>query len=301
MNDQTNTAPVFHVPVLMNEVLQNLQPEKCKIIVDGTLGHGGHAEALLNAASKTSQLIGIDRDPRNVAIAKERLSVFEGRVRIFQNSYANIVDVLAEAKVEKVDAILLDVGFSSAHIDDPTRGFSFLHEGPLDMRYDPTTGETAADIVNTETEEMLAEIFRVYGEEPFSKKIAAALVEARQEKHFETTTELAEAVLKVVKRHGRVHPATRIFQALRIAVNDELAALKSVIPVALEKLSVGGRLAIISFHSLEDRLVKTAFKEAGIKPEYSLITKRPIKPSEKEVKLNSRSRSAKLRVIERIT
>lgn len=289
-----------HVPVLLHEVLELLRPEQCRVIVDGTLGHAGHAEALMRRAQPNTRLIGIDRDARNILVAKEHLRPFGERVQLVEASYAQLDDILQKANIQEVDAVLLDVGFSSAHVDDPARGFSFLHEGPLDMRYNRTSGETAADIVNTESVSMLAEIFRVYGEELQAARLAEAIVERRKNEPFVTTTDLAECIAAVIPRRGKMHPATKVFQALRIAVNDELAALKQVIPIALTHLSLHGRLGIISFHSLEDRLVKKAFREAAETGSFRLVTKRPIVPSKEETSRNSRSRSAKFRGIERV-
>ncbi len=292
-----NVPPVMaetttHVPVLVDETLRALAPAPGKTFLDGTAGHGGHAAALLAATAPDGRLLGIDRDPRNLAVATERLKPFGARAVLARGSYEDMRDIAASAGVGPFDGVLLDVGFSSAHVDDPDRGFSFQSDGPLDMRYDPDHEETAAMIVNGWTKDELARLFRVYGEEPQAARIAAALVEARRRERFTRTGQLAEAIAAVLPRRGRTHPATRAFQALRIAVNDELGALERALPEALSVLKPGGRLVVISFHSLEDRIVKRFLAE---REDVRALTKRPVTATPAEIARNPRARSAKLR------
>ncbi len=305
-----------HVPVMVNEVLEYLvgpclsashnlpngsrtgQRPEDRWFVDGTVGQGGHAGAVL-AALPGCRYLGFDRDARNLAVARTNLAPFGDRVTLIEDSYVNILAQTYVHAVTQVDGILLDLGFSSAHVDDPGRGFSFQSDGPLDMRYDQRDGMTAAEIVNTASEGELARILRVYGEEPNARRIAKALVEIRQTQAFATTHDLANAVETVVRRHGPAHPATRTFQAIRIAVNDELGGLERVLPDLVTLLKPGGRLAIISFHSLEDRIVKQFFRAEEKTDALKILTKKVLTPSEEEVRHNPRSRSAKLRVVER--
>lgn len=288
-----------HIPVLLNEVITHLQPEPNKSFIDGTVGQGGHAEAILSVlpGGRQKRLLAIDRDKRNLEVAKARLTRFGEAVVFVHDSFANMKPHATAHGFDQVDGILLDLGFSSAHVDDPQRGFSFQSDGPLDMRYDTSQSLTAATIVNEWDESELARIFRQYGEEKMASKIARAIVEERRKRPFERTIELSECVEGVVKRRGKIHPATQVFQALRIAVNDELGALSRALPDAVELLKSGGRLVIISFHSLEDRMVKAFMKERS---DLQVITKHVITPSEEEVKANPRSRSAKLRVAEKV-
>jgi 16S rRNA (cytosine1402-N4)-methyltransferase len=273
------------------------EPEE-RLFIDGTVGQGGHAEQIL-ASLPGCRLLGFDRDPVNLSIAKKRLERFSDGLTLVHDSYANVLKHAYVHGFTEVDGILLDLGFSSAHVDEPTRGFSFAHEGPLDMRYDRDGELTAETIVNAWSEEELARIFRVYGEEPAAGMLASTICAARQDERITTTSQLAELVASVIPRRGKTHPATRVFQALRIAVNDELGELERALPALVGLLKPGGRLAIISFHSLEDRLVKRfiASQESGT---LHSLTKHVIAPSEEEVRRNPRSRSAKLRVAERI-
>ena len=237
-----------HVPVLLEEVRHGLLPAPGKVFVDGTLGFGGHASVLLENSAPSGKLFGIEWDPANLSEAKKRLARFGSRAMLVHGNYRNLAELLAANGLEKVDGILLDLGFSSVHVDDPERGFSFQADGPLDMRYDRTEGESAADIVNGWSEADLAELFREYGEEPRARQIAKAIVAVRRKERFARTLELARCVESVSKRTSRLHPATKVFQALRMAANDELGALKEFLPQAEGALKDGGRLAIISFH-----------------------------------------------------
>ena len=283
----------FHIPVLLEEVQHYLQPRTGGIYVDGTLGHGGHTAMLLEQSAPSGRVIGIDRDARNIQTAQARLKDAD-RLTVVQDDYRNLAAILERLGVEKVDGILLDVGFSSAHVDDATRGFSFMQDGPLDMRYDTDQELTAAMVVNSWSEEQLTHAFLVYGEEERARQAAKSIVARRREQPFRTTTDLAETLAATLGRRGKTHPATRVFQALRIVVNDELGAIETVLPQAMASLTPGGRLAVISFHSLEDRIVKRFFKA---RPDVQILTKKPVVPTGAEVNANPRARSAKLRVV----
>lgn len=286
------TDSSLHVPVLTEETMRALAPKPGGTYADGTVGHGGHARLLLEASGPDGRLLAIDRDPRNLSVARERLAPYGGRVLFVQGSYADLSRFAQENGLGTFDGILLDVGFSSAHVDDPARGFSFGADGPLDMRYDPSQETSAATIVNGWKKEELATLFRLYGEEPAADRIADAIFHARKQERIVRTTQLAELVEAVVPRRGRIHPATKVFQALRIAVNDELGELERVLPAAADLLAPGGRLAVISFHSLEDRIVKQFLAS---RDDLEALTKRPVTASEEEMAANPRARSAKLR------
>jgi 16S rRNA (cytosine1402-N4)-methyltransferase len=309
-----NTRPYeYHESVLLAEIVERLAPAAGKVMVDGTLGGGGHAAALLGAGAR---VIGFDQDPEALAFAGRKLVEFGDRFSPVHSSFAKAGEVLDRLGVPKIDGALLDLGVSSRQLDTPERGFSFMHDGPLDMRMDPTNLISAADLVNTMGGEQLEKIFRNYGEEPAARKIAARLVRDRLVHPFRTTLQLAQAVESVVPRRGRTHPATRIFQALRIAVNRELEALGIGLEQLSQRLAPGGRFAVITFHSLEDRIVKVFFKERTTafidRPEwpaprpnplhiFKAITGKPVIASDAEQRANPRSRSAKLRVVERIS
>lgn len=289
-----------HIPVLATEVMSWLDPKSNQDFIDGTVGLGGHAALILEATAPNGRLLAFDRDGRNLAAAKERLARFGERVIYINDSFGQIETHAYDHGFTEVDGILLDLGFSSVHIDDATRGFSFQQAGPLDMRYDTRQELTAEAIVNSWRPEELAELFRTYGEERHAHKIAARIVEERRRERIQSTDRLAH-IIKDAVPHGktmRIHPATRAFQALRIAVNDELGELERTLPQTLNVLRAGAKLAVISFHSLEDRLVKQFFK-AHAKKELNVLTKRPVTPGEQEIKINPRSRSAKLRVAAR--
>ncbi len=307
-----------HVPVLLREVVELLAPERGGIFVDVTLGLGGHAEALLNAHPDV-ELVGIDRDRQALDLARERLAPFGGRVRLLEGNFADLGGLLRGAGIGRVAGILADLGVSSLQLDSPERGFSFRFGGPLDMRMGHE-GLCAADIVNESSEEELAKIFWEYGEERQSRRIARAIVAARREKPLETTSELKKAIERGKaheprdrNREGRVDPATRVFQALRIEVNQELSGLERFLDQAVDELDAEGRLVIISYHSLEDRIVKNTLRGLH-RGEIDLITgrprsetqaievltKRPVRPSDEEVAINPRSRSARLRAARRL-
>ena len=302
----------YHDTVLLEESIERLLPAPGKVLVDGTVGGGGHALGLL---SKGARVIGLDHDPEALAFAGRRLVEFGDHFQPVRSNFAKLGEALDSLGLGKVDGILLDLGVSSRQLDAPERGFSFMHDGPLNMRMDPANPISAADLVNTMSGEQLEKIFRTYGEEPAARKIAAKLARERLVRPFTTTKQLADAVESVVPRHGRTHPATRVFQALRIAVNRELDALTEGLQQATDRLAPGGRLAVITFHSLEDRIVKTFFKERTAetidRPEwpearpnplhlFKAVTRKPVVASEAEQRANPRSRSAKLRVVERI-
>jgi len=288
----------LHRPVLVDEVLAWLAPREGAIIVDGTVGGGGHAAALSRRVAPSGRVIGLDRDPAMLALAREALHGLP--VTLVHAAYGEMRRILDELEIDRVDGVLLDLGLSSDQLAWEGRGFSFAAEGPLDMRFDPDSAKpTAADLVNRLSAEALAKLFWEFGEERFSRRIARRIVEARQTEPIRTTGQLADLVRRSVpprSRHGAIDPATRVFQALRIAVNDELGHLDAVLAVIPEVLEAGGRVAVISFHSLEDRRVKWAFKQD---PRLSVLTKKPITATAQEVAVNPRARSAKLRVAER--
>jgi len=292
-------SDIVHVPVLLEEVLEALKPKPKERFIDGTVGQGGHAEAILKLTSPDGRLLAIDRDPRNLLVAQKRLAKYGERAVFVHDSYRHAKEQATAHGFVPVDGILLDLGFSSAHVDDPERGFSFQAEGPLDMRYDLTQKLTAAVAVNEWKEEELSDIFRVYGEEPQARQVAKVIVATRRAQPILTTSSLAEIVSTVIRRRGKLHPATRVFQALRIAVNDELGELERALPDLVGLLKPGGRLAVISFHSLEDRMVKRFFAAEEAKT-LSIVNKRIITASDEELKQNPRARSAKLRIAERL-
>ncbi len=307
--------PFEHKPVLLAEVLQALRPRDGGRYVDGTLGGAGHAMAVLEASSPEGRLFGCDRDSQAIEAARERLAVFAGRFELQQGNFADLERWLHEGSC---DGVLLDLGVSSPQLDVAARGFSFLRDGPLDMRMDPSVGQTAADVVNTWSVTELAELFWSFGEERHARKIARAIDEERSHESFQTTGQLAALVERVSPRQGRrVHPATRVFQALRMVVNDELGSLERGLAAALNVLQPGGRLAVITFHSLEDRVVKQfgrmrardyavdgAVDEPLLRrpkvPEVRLVTRKPVEPTAQELEANPRSRSARLRVMEKL-
>ncbi len=285
-----------HKPVLLNEVSNYLKPEPKSLLIDGTVGLGGHAATLLPRVLPGGRLLGIDRDATNLEMARERLSGFGDAVVLVHDSYAQVQRHAYAHGFTHVQGILLDLGFSSVHVDQPDRGFSFQSDGPLDMRYDQTQSLTAEEIVNTWSEDELARIFRQYGEEVNARPISRSIVRSREKEPLTRTTQLAELIASQTRHRGKIHPATKVFQALRIAVNDELGELERVLPECVNLLAPGGRLAIISFHSLEDRIIKSFFKRT---PALKVVTKRPITASREEQLENPRARSAKLRVAEK--
>ena len=302
-----------HTPVLYQNVLSALQLRPGERYIDGTVGAGGHARGILAGSSPDGMLLGLDRDPAALTIAAHTLAPFEGRYFLRRSSYAQMATRAEELGWEKVFGVLLDLGLSSMQLADPARGFSFLLEGPLDMRFDQETDRSAAELVNTLDETELVRILSEYGEEPRSRTVARAIIASRP---IRTTGQLAEIASRNAARTRRgLHPATRTFQALRIAVNHELETLQAGLAAALGLLKPGGRVAVIAFHSLEDRIVKQFFNRerqdcicppeqpvctCGHKATLRLITRRPERPSETEIKQNPRARSARLRVAERL-
>ncbi len=315
-----------HIPVLVDEVIQFLQPKNHGFYVDGTVGLGGHAAVVLQKSAPKGFLLGIDLDVEALAIAEERLREYEERVAFVSENFAHLDQLPQlhrsgdpqETTIPQVDGILLDLGVSSLQLDTPARGFSFNRSGPLDMRMDASQSLSAARVVNRHPEDVLATIFTQFGQERWSKKIARQIVRVRKRKPISTTGQLAELVLDAIPHKStgwRIHPATRVFQALRIYINDELKNLHSGIHCASAALKPGGRLCIISFHSLEDRIVKEQFRALSRAcicppktpicicqhtPTLEILTKRPIVPTPDEIRRNPRSRSAKLRVAMKI-
>ncbi|HUS92734.1 MAG TPA: 16S rRNA (cytosine(1402)-N(4))-methyltransferase RsmH [Phycisphaerae bacterium] len=293
-----------HLPVLTEQVLRVLQPAGRRLLVDCTIGPGGHAEALLDAAGRDARLIGIDLDETSLALARGNLERFGERVRLFRANFADVCDVLAEAGEERTDLLLADLGVASTQLDDAARGLSFAADGPLDMRMDPQAARTAADLVHRLSETQLADLIYRFGEERYSRRIARAIVVARTQNRIERTSELARIVAGAVppaarRRRRGVHPATRTFQALRIAVNDELGSLQRMLERLEQVLTPGGRAAVISFHSLEDRPVKQHFARLAAAGAARLLTRKPLTATVADIAANPRSRSAKLRAIER--
>ncbi|MBE0671690.1 MAG: 16S rRNA (cytosine(1402)-N(4))-methyltransferase RsmH [Anaerolineales bacterium] len=302
-----------HKPVLYQEIIHALQPRNGGRYVDGTLGAGGHARGILEACTPDGLLLGLDVDPQALALARETLAPYEKRIHLVQASHITLAEQLASLKWDAIDGMVLDLGASSMQFDNAERGFSFMQDGPLDMRFGPQAAMSAEDIINTFDEQELADIIFRYGEDRDSRKIAKAIVMNRP---LRTTRELVAVIEKASPRRGdRVHPATQTFQALRIVVNEELAAVEITLPQAVAALRSGGRCAVISFHSLEDRIVKEYFREQSkelVNPPYEriyeeerkavvkLVNKKPILPTNEEVKENPRARSAKLRVVEKL-
>jgi len=285
-----------HEPVLLEEVMELLAVRAGGVYVDGTLGLGGHASEVLRRSTPGGRLLGFDRDPEALARATVVLAPFGERAQLQHARYSQIPQRVEEGAA---DGLMLDLGVSSLQLDDAARGFSFRREGPLDMRMDPYDETSAADVVNRMREAELADVIYQYGEERRSRQIARAIVEARRGAGITTTTHLAEIVRRAARGpRGDIDPATRTFQALRIYVNGEITELTSSLPALARRLKPGGRMAVIAFHSLEDREVKNAFRELG-KDGFRVLTKKPVRPGEAEIARNPRSRSARLRAIER--
>ncbi|PJI09893.1 MULTISPECIES: 16S rRNA (cytosine(1402)-N(4))-methyltransferase RsmH [Clostridium] len=306
-----------HVPVLLNETIGQLNIKEDGIYVDCTLGGGGHSLEILKKLSKDGKLIGIDQDKDALKAAGERLKDYENFIPVHDN-FHNIKNILEELKIDKVDGVLADLGVSSYQLDEPSRGFSYMHDAPLDMRMNRDSDFSAFDVVNGYDEEKLYHVIRDYGEERFAKRIAKFIAERRQENAIKTTFELVEIIKAAVpakfRRQGP-HPAKRTFQAIRIEVNKELQILNETVEDSVDKLKAGGRICIITFHSLEDRIIKNKYRQlqnpctcpkeipicvCGKKPKIKIITRKPIEASSEELEYNPRSRSAKLRVAEKI-
>ena len=302
----------YHLPVLLEEVTHYLAPKRDNLYLDATLGGGGHSEQLLRVGAN---VIGLDQDPAALSFARARLGDYCDSFGAIQGNFKEFGEILETIGISGLDGVLLDLGISSRQVDDADRGFSFSKPGPLDMRMNPDVEVTAAELVNNCEEEELARVFYEYGEERASRRIARGIVERRQAKSFQCTTDLAQFVESMVPRRGRTHPATRVFQALRIAVNNELRALEEALSEVPKWLRPGGRLVVISFHSLEDRIVKSYLKRCSQaqvdRPEwpapkrnpehyFKLVIQKGLAPSPEEIKSNPRARSARLRVAERL-
>ncbi len=306
----------MHIPVMLNECLEGLITDPSGIYVDGTLGNGGHSTAILERLESGGILIGFDRDVDAIERVKDKLKAgARKRVELVHDNYANMAEQLDRLGLGKVQGLLLDLGVSSFQLDLAERGFSFQHDGPIDMRMDQTSGQTAAELVNTADEQELADIIYRYGEDHASRRIARAIVEARMKMQIETTAQLAGIIerAKGGRKGKKIHPATKTFQALRMAVNDELASIEQVLEQMVERVAEGGRIVVLTFHSLEDRLVKQFFnrhvpreeslQQGGVRriyeePLVKWIWKKPLTASNEEQGANPRSRSAKLRVVE---
>ncbi len=306
MRDISGGVRIGHIPVLIREVLATLRPKAEGKYLDSTVGGGGHAEAILESAGPPSHLVGIDKDPEAIAVARSRLARFGERVALIRGDYRELPRVALELRLEGLDGVLFDLGVSSLQLDDPSRGFSFSTEGPLDMRMDRESGgPSVRDLLWKLPERDLARIIREYGEERWARQIARRIVTARRRRPLDTTRDLATVVMQAIPRRywpRRIHPATRTFQAFRIAVNRELEGLGEALEVAIRLLKSGGRICVISFHSLEDRVVKQHFRglaASGAVPGVRILTQRPVTPSAEEVERNPRARSAKLRAAER--
>jgi 16S rRNA (cytosine1402-N4)-methyltransferase len=308
-----------HKPVLLEETLEYLELKRGGIYIDGTLGGAGHSSEIIKRILPGGVLIGIDQDSNAINAAKERLSEYKENVIIVRDNFRNIKAVAKENGFAEVDGILLDIGVSSHQLDEEVRGFSYMHDGPLDMRMNPEGVHNAADIVNTASEQELTRILREYGEEKWAVRIAKFIIEERKKNNIDTTYKLVDVIKKAIpaaaRREGG-HPAKRTFQALRIAVNDELEVLEQAVRDAVDILKPGGRLVVITFHSLEDRIVKTIFNNmekpctcppqlpicvCGKEPLLRVVTKKPVSATEEELEYNSRSKSAKLRAAERVS
>jgi 16S rRNA (cytosine1402-N4)-methyltransferase len=303
---------IYHRPVLEKEVVELLEPKPGSFIVDGTCGGGGHTEALLESGAN---VLALDQDPDAVQHVSEQLASFGRRITVRQANFRHAARVLDELGIRTIGGALLDLGVSSRQLENAERGFSLVRNGPLDMRMDPRTELTAATIVNEYSAEQLTRLFRELGEEPAARRIASLIVKMRNRSPFRETLPLARAIEKLAGRHGRRHPATQVFQALRMEVNNELGALEEGLRVLAERLQPGARIAVIAFHSLEDRIVKNFFRDHSRewldRPEWpapqrnpnydlKLVTPKPVEPSEDEQRANPRSRSAKLRVAKKI-
>ncbi len=291
-----------HTPVMVDEVISYLKLLPGKVIVDCTLGEGGHSEGILRKIAPGGHLIGIDQDDDALSITRLRLSRFDGAFTLVQANFQNLRDVLRKLDVRGVDGVVFDLGVSLLQLSSPERGFSFRVNGPLNMRMDKKAQITAFDLINNLSEEEVANLIYKFGQERYSRKIARRIVEERDKNPIVTTQQLANIVLESVPRHmryRRIHPATKTFMALRIAVNRELEVLQNGIIEAIAVLKSGGRMCVISFHSLEDRIVKNEFKNQAKKGGLKILTKKPLIPTQDEIKSNPKSRSAKLRVAEK--
>ncbi|MDH7602982.1 MAG: 16S rRNA (cytosine(1402)-N(4))-methyltransferase RsmH [Armatimonadota bacterium] len=319
MNRQTSPEHTFHTPVLKNETLALLDPKPGGVYVDATLGGGGLAAEILERIGPDGLLIGIDKDPEAIAYSEKRLAKYGSAARIVRGDFRDLKSILASQGVSVIDGAVFDLGVSSRQLDS-ARGFSFMRDEPLSMKMDPSsTGPDAADIVNTYSQDQLADLIRAFGEERYAKRIARAIVECRQKQPITTTGQLVDVIVRAVGgayKTQKIHPSTRTFLALRLVVNKELEAIEQGLPAAIEALSEGGRVCVISFHSLEDRIVKTIMRryagkcvcppavltcQCGAQKVVRVVTRKPVQPSEDEIRSNPRSRSAKLRCVEKLS
>lgn len=295
-------AGKFHIPVMLEEVINYLKLGPGKIIVDATIGTGGHSKGIIERIMPAGRLIGIDRDEDSLAVARQRLSGYSACEFVYGN-FADIDEILKSLNIKKIDGVLFDLGFSSYQLEDPNRGFSFQNEGPLDMRFDRNSFVSAYDLINNLNKEELSAMLWTFGEERWHNRIAHFLVEERQKGTITTTRQLSDIVVKAIPhkyRHYRIHPATKTFQAVRIAVNRELETIGTGISKAIELLDRQARICVISFHSLEDRIVKLSFRKFSASGEIEIITPKPLTPKVEEMRENPSSRSSKLRVAERL-
>ncbi|MEK6634734.1 MAG: 16S rRNA (cytosine(1402)-N(4))-methyltransferase RsmH [Planctomycetota bacterium] len=299
MHDTTND--LLHKPVMVEEVLDYLNPQTGQVIIDCTVGGGGHASKIMSKIKPNGLLIGIDKDMEILQTAKQHLSEIGNIFKLYHADYSEIDEVLRQAGTDKVNGVLLDLGSSSLQFDQAERGFSFSKEGPLDMRMDRSQGITAKDLIHRLSEQKLEELFSKYGEERWSRRIARAILKEENDTGITSTRQLANIIERAVPRgKSKIHPATRVFQALRIAVNKELESLEVFLNKIHNYMTVGARIVVISFHSLEDRIVKNKFSERAKQNIFQILTKKPITPGEAEIERNIRCRSAKLRAAERI-
>ena len=299
MHDTTND--LLHKPVMVEEVLDYLNPQTGQVIIDCTVGGGGHASKIMSKIKPNGLLIGIDKDMEILQIAKQHISEIGNIFKLYHADYSEIDEVLRQAGTDKVNGVLLDLGTSSLQFDQAERGFSFSKEGHLDMRMDRSQGITAKDLVHRLSEQKLEELFSKYGEERWSRRIARAILKEENDTGITSTRQLANIIERAVPRgKSKIHPATRVFQALRIAVNKELESLEVFLNKIHNYMTVGARIVVISFHSLEDRIVKNKFSERAKQNIFQILTKKPITPGEAEIERNIRCRSAKLRAAERI-
>jgi len=293
----------FHIPVMLGEVIDYLNLGPGKVIVDATIGTGGHSKVILEHILPAGKLIGIDRDEESLTVARERLSLHSSACKFVYDNFVNLDTILRDLNIRKIDGILFDLGISSYQLRDPNRGFSFQYDGPLDMRLDRNSYISAYDLVNNLNEDEISALLWNFGEERWHNRIARFLVEERERQAITTTEQLSRVVVKAIPpkyRHYRIHPATRTFQAVRIAVNRELETIEVAINKALQFLDRSARICVISFHSLEDRIVKFTFRKAAAEGKIKIITPKPLTPQEAEMRENPSSRSSKLRVAEKI-
>ena len=286
-----------HIPVMSAQVLEYLNLQPGGLYIDGTIGAGGHAAQILSKLSNKGKLIGIDRDAEALEICYERFSAFADQISLHHSSYHNLSKIMGINGPSRANGILLDLGISSLQINSEDRGFSFQSNSRVDMRFDQTKGQTAEELIRKSSEKELADIIYQFGEERKSRRISSSI---KKIKNLSTTMELKEAIRKYTPPHHRNKTHARVFQAIRIAVNDEIDKLKSFLKIFLDYLEIGGRLVVISYHSIEDRIVKHSFRQLNNEPKVELLTKKPLTPSTVEIKLNKRSRSAKMRALERV-